>query len=168
MFLKVSIKHWNAVFTCASFYLIKANDRGGFFFYELICALKGWSCGCSGLLTREACCDLLDMFLLTVGPSKEPCWDNSVIIPGNPGLENIMVEMKRLITASGTCGAAITCPGGVKFCFGFVLEEKTHTRTGKWTLIKYCLCYLLFLRNTSNWWDTQDVNLRTGVKKIMP
>lgn len=123
------------------------------FFHELICAFEGCSCRCSGLLRRKTCCDLLDMFLLIVGASKEFSWDNSVIITGNPGLENIVLALQRLIAASGTCRVEITCPGGVELCFWFVLEEKAHTRTGNWTLIKYCLCYLLFLPNTSNWWD---------------
>lgn len=124
-----------------------------------------------GSLRGKHVVNFLTCFCSLWGHQKKPV----EIIPSSylgiqawKGLENIVLALKRRVTASGTRRVEITCPGGVELCFWFVLEEKTHTWTGKWTLIKYCLCYLLFLRNTSNWWDLLKTWTLGRVKKIMP
>lgn len=86
---------------------------------------------------------------LIVGTSNESSWDPAVIVPGIPGLARAETSNLRLWHLQSWNHL----PGGAESSFWFVLDEKTHTRTRKWTVIKYCLCYLLFLRNTSIWWD---------------
>lgn len=133
VFLKVSIKCWNSVFTCASLY-------PEVFWNQFICPFD-WT---------WTFCDLPGRFLFIAGASSsasDGCCTDKSVIPGIQGPGNYSARIRSyligLITAAGTRRLQITCPGDVRImllvCFKW---ENTHKRTSERSLIKYCPSYL--------------------------
>lgn len=87
---------------------------------------------------------LLDMFLLIVGASKQLSSDDSSSYLG--------IQTWKIRCSHWNVSAPAEVNHLPRWCWTVFLVCFRRENT-QWTLIKYCLCYLLFLRNTSNWWD---------------